>query len=219
MKLLTVASVLLFVACANVNPNHALSTPTWPEVFHAQLYYNRSGNVGTVDLYYDWPKARNLNIIRSQLDRFGTTWDVEWNNGTSYYFDSARKSCKTVTFQVGILRPDWLEGATFVGVETINNFECNVWTKADFIMYYEDADSGRPVRWDFLTTGAVMQVLSFEEGVQLPEQKWQAPVYCFREPSSPRAALRASAMKRATHDERFDAGLSSSFLDAPALDV
>jgi hypothetical protein len=30
-------------------------------------------------------------------------------------------------------------------------FDCHVWTKDDFITYYEDARTGRPVKWVFYT--------------------------------------------------------------------
>jgi len=42
-------------------------------------------------------------------------------------------------FPVGILRPNWLENATYLRTETVDLYNCNVWTKADgFITYWED---------------------------------------------------------------------------------
>ena len=52
----------------------------WPDQFHAQIFQNRSDNLALVDLWYDWPGGRNLNLIHSQLG--SSLWDVEWTNGT-----------------------------------------------------------------------------------------------------------------------------------------
>lgn len=42
-------------------------------------------------------------------------------------------------FPVGILPPTWLRGAQYLGTETVDGaFECHVWTKANFIVYYEN---------------------------------------------------------------------------------
>ncbi|KAL6880693.1 hypothetical protein ACP4OV_012258 [Aristida adscensionis] len=153
----------------------------WPEQFHAVLFTNltkKGGRLQLVDLYYDWPGGRNLNLIRDQLSG-DPTYDVEWTNGTSYYFDSA--SCRTIHFPVGILPPDWLAagaGAVYLGRESVDGFDCHVWTKVDFIWYYEDVATGRPVRWNFFT-GMQQQVMSFEVGGVLEDSRWQAPAHCF----------------------------------------
>ena len=52
----------------------------WPDQFHAQIFQNRSDHLALVDLWYDWPGGRNLNLIHSQLG--SSLWDVEWTNGT-----------------------------------------------------------------------------------------------------------------------------------------
>ena len=100
-----------------------------------------------IDLWYDYPNGRNLNLIRKQLG--SVTHDVEYTNGTSYYYDLEAGTCKVVSFPVGILRPDWLNNATYVGVEEIDGFKCNVWEKVDFIRYWEDIETQRPVSWLF----------------------------------------------------------------------
>jgi hypothetical protein len=41
------------------------------------------------------------------------------------------------------------------------------------------ADSGHPVRWTFLTSGAEFHVMDYVEGAVLPESQWQAPRHCF----------------------------------------
>ena len=80
------------------------------------------------------------------------THDVEHTNGTSFYYELEQGTCKKSTFSVGILRPDWLSGATYIGTENIDGFKCNVWEKVDFIRYWEDVESQRPVSWLFLSS-------------------------------------------------------------------
>lgn len=189
--------------------------------------------------YYDWPGGRNLNLIRYQQG--GATYDVEWNNRTSFMFDRATGSCRTINFTVvgigswqqrtvlgfsiartfsrvraceehhramtrhceassasiltiqplvklgppppprqGILRPDWLDGATYLGEEDVDNRTTHVFTKEDFITYYEDVHTGRPVRWRFHTSGGLFEVMAFHEGATAPESEWQAPASCFQ---------------------------------------
>lgn len=101
------------------------------------------------DLYYDWPRRRNLNLVRHQLSA-DPLYDVEWNNGTGFYFDS--KACRVEQFPVGVLPPWWLSGggAEYVGRRVAGGIDCHVWGKAGFIFYYEEARTGRPVRWDFV---------------------------------------------------------------------
>ncbi|KAF0908862.1 hypothetical protein E2562_028743 [Oryza meyeriana var. granulata] len=155
----------------------------WPERFHAVLFTNMTqasggGRLKMTDLYYDWPGGRNLNLVTRQLSD-DPIYDVEWTNGTSYYFNST--SCRTMLFRVGILPPDWLaDGAVYLGRETVDGFDCHVWTKVDFIWYYEDVVTHRPVRWNFYT-GMQQHVMSFEVGGVLEDSKWQAPAYCFND--------------------------------------
>ncbi|TVU41269.1 hypothetical protein EJB05_14772, partial [Eragrostis curvula] len=157
----------------------APTAPTpWPEQFHAVMFTNLTesgGRLQLIDLYYDWPGGRNLNLIRNQLTG-DPLYDVEWTNGTSYIFDSA--TCRTIRFPVGILPPHWLAGATYLGRESIDGFDCHLWTKVDFVWYYEDVATGRPVRWNFFN-GMQQHVMSFEVGGVLEDSKWQAPAHCF----------------------------------------
>jgi len=55
---------------------------------------NRSHSLALTQLYYDWPKQRNLNIITSQLGVRGTVWDLEFGNGTSFIFSREEPLCK-----------------------------------------------------------------------------------------------------------------------------
>ncbi|CAN6929270.1 hypothetical protein Bca4012_099109 [Brassica carinata] len=149
----------------------------WPHQFHALLFMNYSGNLSMIDLWYDWPNGRNFNIIQEQLG--GITYDLEWNNGTSFFYTLDNyKSCRSAQLEVGILRPNWLDGANYLGQQLVNGFHCNVWEKVDFIWYYEDVETKRPVQWIFYT-GREAHVMTFEVGAVLEDEKWQAPVYCF----------------------------------------
>ncbi|CAE5969162.1 unnamed protein product [Arabidopsis arenosa] len=149
----------------------------WPEQFHALMLMNKSGSLEIVDLWYDWVNGRNFNIIQKQLGKL--TYDLEWNNGTSFYYTlDASKTCRTVHFEVGILRPNWLDGAKYLGQRHVNGFLCNVWEKVEFLWYYEDVVTKRPVQWIFYT-GREAHVMTFDVGAVLEDEKWQAPVYCF----------------------------------------
>jgi len=184
--------LLLLLAAGSFSAANAKSTapsaaagspapvPTpWPEQFHAVVFTNLTesgGRLQLIDLYYDWPKGRNLNLIQNQLSG-DPTYDVEWTNGTSYYFDSG--SCRTMRFPVGLLPPDWLaDGAVYLGREHVDGFDCHLWTKVDFVWYYEEVATGRPVRWNFFN-GMQQHVMSFEVGGVLEDSMWQAPAYCF----------------------------------------
>ncbi|KQK20500.1 uncharacterized protein At4g14100 [Brachypodium distachyon] len=187
------APLLLLLPLLAITAGAALSNPAattteapppvptpWPEQFHAVMFTNLTesgGRLQLIDLYYDWPRGRNLNLIRSQLSG-DPKYDVEWTNGTSYIFDSA--SCRTIKFAVGILPPDWLRGAVYLGRETTDGFDCHVWTKVDFIWYYEDVVTHRPVRWNFYT-GMQQHVMSFNVGGVLEDSQWQAPAHCFND--------------------------------------
>lgn len=168
----------------------AAPVPTpWPEQFHAVMFTNLTesgGQLQVIDLYYDWPRGRNLNLIRNQLSG-DPKYDVEWTNGTSYIFDSA--SCRTIRFPVGILPPNWLHGAVYLGRESTDGFDCHVWTKVDFIWYYEDVVTHRPVRWNFFT-GMQQHVMSFEVGGVLEDSHWQAPAHCFTDEAATATATR-----------------------------
>uniref|UniRef100_A0A453MI22 Uncharacterized protein n=1 Tax=Aegilops tauschii subsp. strangulata TaxID=200361 RepID=A0A453MI22_AEGTS len=139
------------------NPLDPPATPTptptpWPHQFHAKLLMDYKGNLSLADLWYDWPGGRNLHVIRYQLAADAPYYDAEWNNGTSFFYTPARRACRSAAVGVGILRPDWLApGAAYLGRAPADGFDCHVWAKADFITYYEDAQTRRPVKWIFYT--------------------------------------------------------------------
>ncbi|CAK7336858.1 unnamed protein product [Dovyalis caffra] len=151
----------------------------WPHQFHSILFMNNNGTLQVVDLWYDWTNGRNFNIIQNQLGKL--LYDLEWDNGTSYIYTlDSNQECRVLHFPVGVLRPNWLEGANYLGQQEVDGFLCNVWEKVDFIWYYEDIITKRPVHWIFFT-GMTAHVMTFEVGAVLEDRKWQAPCYCFKE--------------------------------------
>ena len=69
-----------------------------------------------------------------------------YNNKTSYYFDRELGTCKEIDFPVGILTPDWLANATYLGTDTVDTYDTHLWTKSDgFIKYWADVKTGLPV--------------------------------------------------------------------------
>ncbi|KAB5514418.1 hypothetical protein DKX38_028324 [Salix brachista] len=160
------------------------STPIpapWPEQFHALLYMNLSSTrLQITDLWYDWPRGRNVNIIQKQLSVL--LYDTEWNNGTTFYYTlSEPYSCRIMVNDVGIPRPDFLDGADYLGTAVTDGYLCNVWEKVDTIWYYEDVHTKRPVRWDFYD-GISTHVITFEVGaVLLNDSVTQAPAHCFNQ--------------------------------------
>ncbi|KAI6677297.1 hypothetical protein NL676_038093 [Syzygium grande] len=194
------ASSLLFLAptrCHGRPDPTPTPTPTpWPHQFHAALFMNNSGGaLQLVDLWYDWPNGRNLNAIRDQLSP-SVLHDVEWDNGTSFFYTPGGAggggSCRTLHFEVGILRPDWLEGASYLGRRRVDGFLCDGWEKVDFIWYYEDVATKRPVYWAFFN-GMKAHVMTFEVGAALEDAEWQAPAYCFGEKGGEDPAKLAAA--------------------------
>lgn len=129
------------------------------------------------DLWYDWPKGRNVNIFQKQLT--GLLYDIEWNNGTTFYYTlGSNAKCWIADFEVGVPRPNFLDGAVYLGTRITSGFLCNLWQKDEFIWYYEDVVTKTPVRWDFYD-GIQSHVMEFEVGAVLPDWVTQAPAYCF----------------------------------------
>ena len=139
-------SPFIFLLCESADP---VPKP-WPEQFHALMYTNftENGKLLIVDLWYDFPNGRNFNIQQRQLS--DVVYDLEWDNGTSFYYTLGdRGSCRRVTFPVGVPLPDFLSDATYLGRVSTDGFLCDLWQKLEFIWYYEDVETRRPVRWDF----------------------------------------------------------------------
>ncbi|XP_043721380.1 uncharacterized protein At4g14100 [Telopea speciosissima] len=183
LKLLLILCLFQFHQLGSLAIQQPESSPAplaWPEQFHMLLYMNlSSGHLQITDLWYDWPKGRNVNIMQKQLGEL--QYDVEWDNGTSFYYTlGANSACRTMYFEVGIPRPDWLDGANYLGRDYTDGFLCNVWEKVDFIWYYEDVVTKFPIRWDF-SDGISTHVMTYEVGAVLEDTQVQAPVSCFQE--------------------------------------
>eukprot|EP00752_Nemacystus_decipiens_P009705 g8667.t2 len=128
--------VLLSVArVAGAGADDPPSPPVWPGRFHAMMSQVREGDYGVVDLWYDYAAGRNLNIIQTQGgEEDGPLFDNERANGTTYYYHPAKakaKYCNTVDFGVGIIKPDWLKGATYLGEEKCGIYECHKWEQGE----------------------------------------------------------------------------------------
>jgi len=184
LLLLLAAAVPANASAAAAEPPPASAMAPWPEQYHAVVLTNltaRGGRLQVIDIYYDWPRGRDLNLVRLQLPGAGEPplRNVEWANGTSYLFDAA--SCQTYTFTVGLLPPDWKKaggGAAYLSRARVDGFDCHVWSNFVFARYYEDVATGRPVAWNFGMDER--HVLSFEPGGVLEDSSmWQAPAYCF----------------------------------------
>ena len=66
---------------------------------------------------------------------------------------------------VGILKPDWLAGARYKGVEDVEGHQCDVWAASSsmhhpFVTYFADVETQRPWRWIFFD-GAIFDVSIF----------------------------------------------------------
>ncbi|GJN10020.1 hypothetical protein PR202_ga28079 [Eleusine coracana subsp. coracana] len=126
----------------------------WPEQFHAVLLTNFSasgGRLELIDVYYDWPRGRSLNVVRGQLSG-EPVYNVEWVNGSSYLFDNSASSssCTATWHPVGVLPPNWIDTAAYLGRETVDGFDCHVWGQRFFVRYYQEVATGRPVAWNFV---------------------------------------------------------------------
>ena len=92
--------------------------------------------------------------------------------------------------RVGILTPDWLMGADYLGTDIINDRKVDTWKKNStfhhpFLTYYADVETTDPVRWVFFD-GGQFDVIKWipEDGSGrglLDDEEWQIPAYCFDE--------------------------------------
>lgn len=177
----------------------AVPRPTpWPEVFHAYMLKHRNGKVGHTDLFYDWPAGGNLHIDR--IHGQPPFFDNERQNGSTYYYTPGG-SCKVIEMGVGLLPPNWLAGADYVGNQTVRSasdksVNCHVWTKGDamgnatgpFITYYENIETKTPARWRFFD-GMYFDILRWEPGKQASPEQWQLPASCLNKSASSSSIL------------------------------
>ena len=131
--------------------------PVWPPRFtivQRKIPDNASLGMSTTVTYYDWARGANLIVITPDADPSAVLFDLELNSRRSFYYTPSTNSCTPMSFPVGILRPDWLANATFLGRSTRNGRPVLGWTKADFIDYYADPVTCEPVSWYFHTMRA-----------------------------------------------------------------
>lgn len=163
-----------------------IEPPVWPQRFKAfqrkipddDLNCSR-GTCSNVTTYYDWVLQANLIIDSPDTPTDeGTLWDLELGNRHSYYFHPAANKCMFHEFPVGILRPDWLKGASYLGESVIRGRHVHGWTKVDFIDYYNDANDCSPVSWHFHAMKTSFDTLSFYEGDAAEPDLFKPPAYC-----------------------------------------
>lgn len=83
LGMLRVLGPLLAMACLAQSSRPPY--PVWPQQFTAEAIQSQNGSLQYTTLYYDWPGGRNLILIQEQQGAL--TWDMEWTNGTSYFFN------------------------------------------------------------------------------------------------------------------------------------
>lgn len=120
-------------------------------------------------------------LITPDANASDTLHDLELGTGHSYYFrpHGAPPTCKQIKMPVGILRPDWLANATYLGPRTVNGVAAVGWTKADFIDYYADARTCEPVSWYFHSMKARFDTVYYAANATVRDASWfKPPPYC-----------------------------------------
>ncbi|KAL7243046.1 hypothetical protein ACSBR1_015455 [Camellia fascicularis] len=84
---------------------------------------NYNGTFQKMDLWYNWLNSRNFNIIQNQLGN-KLTYDLEWNNDTSYVYtmDDSNLECQVLHVEVGILKPNWLDSSNYLSQHYMDGF-------------------------------------------------------------------------------------------------
>mmetsp|Transcript_55490 Transcript_55490/g.119776 ORF Transcript_55490/g.119776 Transcript_55490/m.119776 type:complete len:207 (-) Transcript_55490:81-701(-) len=159
--------------------------PTWPVRFRAEQRRvptsdpNCEANCSNVTTYYDWERQANLIIDQPDFGKDGPLWDLELGNHSSYYVHPLKETCMYMHFQVGILRPDWLQNATYMGKSTIQGVSVHGWTKVDFIDYYASVEDCSPVSWYFHTMKTSFNTIGFFPDEAVPDESYfRPPDYC-----------------------------------------
>ncbi|KAL3904558.1 MAG: hypothetical protein SGPRY_011241, partial [Prymnesium sp.] len=126
--------------------------PVWPlqfmlvqrKVAHAHTAQQNA----SVVTWYDHINGANLLQIAPENNSSDVLWDLELNTHSSFYFTPSRRTCKRMHFPVGVLRPDWLSNATFLGTRTFQGRSVLAWTKVDFIDYFADPVTCEPASFN-----------------------------------------------------------------------
>jgi len=159
--------------------------PRWPERF--MIVQRKVVDQGvplpqenaTTVTYYDYPRGANLIQISPDSNNSDVLWDLELDSHQSYYFTPTRKTCFPMHFPVGILRPDWLANATFLGLRDVAGRKALAWTKQDFIDYYADPVTCEPVSWYFHSMKASFHTVLYVPNAAVPQLEWyKPPSYC-----------------------------------------
>eukprot|EP00756_Hemistasia_phaeocysticola_P035093 Hpha_TRINITY_DN16560_c3_g4::TRINITY_DN16560_c3_g4_i1::g.133726::m.133726 len=170
------AGVAAATVCGSDTP------PIWPPRFklvQRKVPDNATLGNSTTVTYYDWERGANLILITPDADPGAVLWDLELNTHHSFYFYPSTNSCTPLTMPVGILRPDWLANATFLGPSIRNARRVLGWTKVDFIDYYADADTCEPVSWYFHEMKARFDTITYSPNVSIPDPAmFDPPAYC-----------------------------------------
>lgn len=158
--------------------------PTWPDSFtlvQRRIPDNVTAGPATATTvtYYDWNLKANLIVITPDDAPADVLWDLELDSGHSYYFTPGSSQCTPMRMPVGILRPDWLANATYLGKRVVNGRRCLAWTKADFIDYYADEVTCEPVSWYFHNMKAKFDSIYWAADLRVPDDAYfTPPVYC-----------------------------------------
>eukprot|EP01147_Barroeca_monosierra_P008280 gene8279-854_t len=167
-----------------------LTPPVWPDRLHMELVTTRGGNLSLDSLYYDWTIKKNFILIRHQQP-VPDTYDLQVESGDTYYYNPTLKTCNVIHMPVGILRPDWLHGASFIGHRKIHNIRCNCWNQTwdsnpkHDLTYCSEEETDRPIQWTFGIDGAVQDVIVYEANKSPPNATlWQVPQYCKQQSES-----------------------------------
>lgn len=180
MRLLCVALSLGLGASCGPEP------PVWPDRFMiVQRKVVDAGAEGgpnvnaTTITHYDWQRGANLIQISPDANNSDVLHDLELASGRSYYWTPTRRTCAPVNFSVGILRPDWLANATYLGLRQAAGRPALAWTKANFIDYYADPVTCEPVSWYFHEMKAAFHTVLYVRDVAVPNVSWfEPPDYC-----------------------------------------
>ena len=103
------------------------SSPKLPDAFHSRMIATRQDLLSIVDVYYDFLSERGFTSITDQQSGV-TTYAIERGNETTYVYDDTGEECDVVRTHVrGILRPDFLAGASYAGDSMVHGFPCECW--------------------------------------------------------------------------------------------
>ena len=161
--------------------------PIWPSslILVQRIIPDPDSKVGpaTAVTYYDSKAGGNLIQITPDNSSEPVLWDLELSTHHSYYFKPSTQTCKAIDFPVGILRRNWLKDAEPMGEDSSWDGGGSVcgWTKADFIDYYADKETGKPSHWYFHTMKATFQVVYYEANPSIDQSLFVPPDYCMEE--------------------------------------